>query len=363
MPFEKGTLPLFFLKINGKIPDDCISLFQAKAAGKLDDVKDEAQIGWVSGRHLLERAIDDETSVIAGLIYLNLRISQRKIPSALLKAECRKEELDYMLANKSGFVPRKVRMQIKKDIEERRLPGMPPTISGMPFVIDRKNGIIYLSTSSVTRAELFQNLFYETVKAESLLLDFNSSAEFLLKEDVGNIRPVLFSSSADPKENLSGRDFLTWMWYHSETAQGEVKAGKVEYNCLVEGTFTFASSDDSEGSIETALRRGSPAKSAEAKAALAVGKKLKKAKLTIARGKEVWSASFNADTFGFSSLSLPEGENLDPISGFEERIRFINDFHSVIIEYQRLFISSIKAKTWKDEQKKIIRWAEEKESL
>jgi hypothetical protein len=363
MPFDRGTLPLTFLKINGDIPKDATAMFQTKTAGKLDGVGEEPQIGWVSGRHLLERNIDENTALMGKFIYLNLRISQRKIPSALLKAECRKEELDHMLANNVQFVPRKIRAQIKKEIIEKRLMTMPPSISGTPFVIDAKSGMIYLATPSLSRIETFQNLFYDTLKTDAVLLDFANSAKMLLDQNVEKLPSVKFCQHNNQNDDLSARDFLTWLWYYSETQSAKIKLGKNTCGCLLEGPFLFssASSENETGSIETVLRRGNPARSAEAQTALAVGKKVKKAKITIAREKEIWSAIFNTDNFTFSSLSLPPVENLDPISSFEERISFISDFHSIIMEYLKIFLSSLKSASWKEEQNKIIKWAEKRD--
>lgn len=363
MPFDKGTFNIVFLKASGAIPAHHLELFQGKAAGKLDDVTDKPQIGWVSGRHLLERKIDEMTSETAGFTHLSLRISQRKIPSALLKAECRKEELDYMLAKNVGFVPATVRRNIRREIEERRLMTMPPSIAGIPLVLNPKDGSIFLSTSSPARIVLFQEMLEQTLKIGSVQLDFANIADLMLGEKLDKHRPVAFSSrQKSDGEDLSARDFLTWLWHHSETEEGEVKIRNSSFNCLVEGPFTFASSEECEGGVEISIRKGMPARSAEAKAALAVGKKLKKARLTISRGKDQWKAGFDADAFIFTSLELPEGEKLDPASAFEERMRLIAEFQTVMAEYVRTFFSLLKSGNWKTVQKDIIKWAEEREA-
>ncbi|HPN85302.1 MAG TPA: hypothetical protein PK821_08215, partial [Victivallales bacterium] len=284
MPFEKGTLNLCVLKISGKLPDNHLELFQGKVAGKLDDVSDKPQVGWIGGRHLLERKIDESSSQIAGFTHLNLRISQRKIPPALLRAECRKEELDYMVAKNVNFVPAKVKSTIKKEIEERRLMSMPPTISGTPFVISPKDGIIYLSTSSTARIAIFQEILEQTLKISSVQLDFANSSKILVNENIEKYKAVQFCNSpTKTSAELSARDFLTWLWYHSEINQGEVKMRNHSYNCLIEGPLTFSSSEECEGGVETSIRKGMPSRSAEAKSALFVGKKLKKASISIAR--------------------------------------------------------------------------------
>jgi hypothetical protein len=361
MSFEKGTLNICFLRSATALPNNNLELFQGKVAGKLDDVSDKAQIGWVSGRHLLERKIDETTSLIAGFPYLNLRISQRKIPSALLRAECRKGELDYMLAKDITFVPAKVKASIKREIEEARLMSMPPTISGIPLVLSPKDAMIYVSTSSLSRLTILQELFEQTLKVGTVHLDFANSANLLLGEKIEKYQAINFrTESTNSTNELSSRDFLTWLWFHSETEEGEVKLRKNSYNCLVDGPLSFASSEECEGSFEISIRKGMPSRSAEAKSALAVGKKLKKASITLAKGKDIWKAVFNADSFIFTSLALPEGEKLDPASAFDERLRLIAEFHAVITEYIRTFFIELKSQDWKNKQRQILKWAEER---
>ena len=124
MPFDRGSFSVKILKLTKDLPEDALERFNKNCAGKLDEVKDEPQIGWISGRHLLERNIDEETAMLGGHIYLNLRIAQRKIPAALLKAEMKLEELAYIKATGKADVPRKVKKDIKIAVEEKRMPQM-----------------------------------------------------------------------------------------------------------------------------------------------------------------------------------------------------------------------------------------------
>ena len=39
--------------LRNPMPENYLELFAKHSAGKLDDVKDEPVLGWVSGRHLL----------------------------------------------------------------------------------------------------------------------------------------------------------------------------------------------------------------------------------------------------------------------------------------------------------------------
>ena len=64
MAFESGTIALIPCTLTGKMPKDFLERLQKYSAGKLDDVKDEPAIGWVSGRHLLESEINENTAPV-----------------------------------------------------------------------------------------------------------------------------------------------------------------------------------------------------------------------------------------------------------------------------------------------------------
>ena len=72
MPFDRGSITFQACQLPRPLPDDALEGFAAKAAGSLDSVRDEAQLGWVSGRHLLERRIDQETAYLGGYLHLCL---------------------------------------------------------------------------------------------------------------------------------------------------------------------------------------------------------------------------------------------------------------------------------------------------
>ncbi|HCE42232.1 MAG TPA: hypothetical protein DET40_01620 [Lentisphaeria bacterium] len=363
MSFERGSFALTIFRLPEKLPEDALELFESKAAGKLDDIKDELSVGWVSGRHLLERNINEATATCGGHFYLNLRSAQRKVPAALLNAECRKEELEYMQMNKLIFVPNKVRRQIKKDVEEKRLMQMPPLLSGIPFVIDKASNMLYLGTSSPKKMDTFITFFNDTFKMEPLQVGINDMMFRMFKEDIDGLKPVRFSKNAKAESN-PGRDFVTWLWFYSEEKGGKINTKNFgDFEIMIEGPITFALSDEAEGSGETVVRKGNPLRSAEAKAALDVGKKIKKAKFTLARDKEVWSGTIDADLLTFSGLKLPEGEKLDDLGSiFAERVNLLHIFQNVFQEYFKLFASSVRGEKWSKDEGEILKWSADKQA-
>jgi len=108
----------------------------------------------------------------------------------------------------------------------------------------------------------------------------------------------------------------------------EAKGGHAElpgggsFAALVEGPLMF----DQQEQGETIVRKGEPMLSAETRAALLSGKKLRRAKLTLARGEETWVVTLDADELLFRGLKLPKAEAIDAAGRFLERMEQIDTF-------------------------------------
>jgi hypothetical protein len=364
MPFESGSMTMTIFRMPDKLPENYLEFFAANTAGTLDSVKEEPVTGWVSGRHLLEVKIDDETSICGGHLYLNMRTAERKIPSVLLKAICRREELVYMQANNTISVPSKIRKEIKEDAVEKNLMKMPPSISAVPFVIDMASDMLYLGTGSTAQIDNFLGFFHKTTEIEPFHVNVEDMMYRLFNGKEADLPSIRFSLEASvDEEPVPGRDFLTWLWFYSEEGGSKIELENYgEFDCMVEGPLTLAFSAEAKGSAETSIKKGNPTRSAEAKAALQVGKKLKKAKVSIVRGEEVWSFNFDADKFVFGGLSLPDGEEMEPASRFAERVNFMHIFNLAIQGYFKKFVESVTGKDFQSLEKKIQKWVTERDS-
>jgi len=363
MPFDSGTIALTYFYLSDKLPENYLELFAGNKAGLLDQVKDEPQIGWVSGRTLLESSIDENTSILGGHVYMNMRTAERKIPSILLKAICQREELAFMAENNAEKVPSKIRKEIKEDAVEKNLMKMPPSLAGLPFVIDTVANMLYLGTGSTSQIDNFIAFFYKTTGIEPLPVNVNELMFRLFQQEEKDLPDVTFCENAE-HNTVPARDFLTWLWYFSEKTGGRISVGNYgDFELMIEAPLVFALADDAKGAAETAVKKGgSPLRSAEVKAALTVGKKLRRAKLSFCRGQDIWSTTFDADKFSFSSLKLPEGEEMDKHSRFAERITNLRIMHEVVKEYFRTFAEAVRSKDWDKTEKDIISWTQERDS-
>jgi phage gp36-like protein len=342
MPFDSGTVSFRVCMLPQDMPEDALARFAAKAAGPLEQVKDEPQVGWVSGRHLLESRIDDETAFMGGYLHLVLRTAQRKIPSSLLRAQCRMAELTLLAETGQETIGRRQRKEIKEDISQQLLPQMPPQLSGVPFVIDAAAKRLYLGAASDKQLEAFSAFFHQTIGFEPIPL----TPEVLVVDQLESA-PEEFSAlnfSPDQPDSMAagtlGQNFLTWLWFYLEEHEGKLPRTQLgEFSMVVDGPLVLVA--EGPGALESAIRKGMPTISAEAKAALTVGKKLRQAKLIMARGNERWETTVDADSFVFRGMKLPEGEALDPGSIFQERINNIYVFETLFLQLFKYYLNQI----------------------
>ncbi len=375
MPFDHGNLTFTVCHLPQALPEDALARFQRQAAGSLEKVKDEPQWGWIGNRHLLETRIDEQTAYSGGYPHLGLRQAQRKIPPALLQAECRMRELMRMAEENLEFLNARAKKEIKQDVIDRLLPEMPPQLLGIPFVVDAQSQRLYCGTASQKQLDQFFAVFAETfgfapvaiTAEEAVEMDFGVAAEALPRL---NFSPELTDSMVG---GTIGQDFLTWLWYFTSKNNGVLPKTRLgEFFCIVDGPLLLVDDSDSDrGARETAIRKGLPTQSAEARTALLTGKKLRQAKLLCGLGQAAevgagkraeiaWETAVDADFFTFRGMKLPEGEAMDPDSIFEERINNLHFFLELFFGLFSHFVGLIKDdKKFLETQASIKGWVEQ----
>ncbi len=362
MSFESGSVTFRMFYLPQPLPRNCIERFASRAAPSLDALGTAPIHGWVTGRHLLDNRIQKDTAYVAGHLRLTLMKAERKIPESLLRAECRMEELARQQAEGKAEIDRKTRSDIRKEISERLLPTMPPQLKGMAIVHPANTDLVYAEAVSDKQMDALEVSFRESVGFGLVPVAPEYAAMRRLNVDVRDVPPTSFSPDCEDSavENSVGQDFLTWLWFFSEVRGGFARLGGTgEFAVMIEGPLTFVM--EGQGAHETVLRRGAPAISAEAKIALLSGKKLKRARLVLARGQEQWQATVDADSFVFRGLKLPEGEKLEPVSRFEERIQAIGVFRDAFLALYDWFIQArMNPETWEKTRQEIHRWVSER---
>ena len=358
MGFEGGSISCRMFYVPREFPKNAIELFAKHAAAPIDSLSDGEINGWVGWRHLLDRKIGEDNAMYAGFLRLTLMKAERKIPESLLRAECKMEEYAQMQAAGTDRLSQATRSEIRREVSARLQPQMPPTLKGIPFVYDHVNKLLFAGALSEKQVEAFQAVFTQTLGFSLIPVLPETASLKRLETSIKEWDPTSFSPDAQDDEVglYPGRDFLTWLWFVAEARGGMMKLKNVgDFAVLIEGPLLFVM--EGGGAHETALRKGEPLLSAEAKTALLSGKKLRRAKLTLARADESWSCTFDADEFILRGLKLPEGEKLDALSRFQDRMRSLDLFKEALLGFFDRFVEERgNAKEWAKTVEDIRAW-------
>jgi hypothetical protein len=343
------------------MPEPVLDGFSRRVAPPLDMVKDQPMYGWVTGRHLLDRMIDENNAYWGGWLRLCLLQAERKIPASLLRAELKQEELIRMAVSGNGSLSRKERMEIRQEIIDRLLPTMPPQLKGMTFVHRPDTGLLYAETLADKQVEVFTSFTKEALGFTPQVLTPEAMAMLAGHTDSREWSPCSFSAEVEPESTspLAGHDFMTWLLYQSETHPDKVPAGPAgKVGVMMEGPLTLVM--EGGGAHEISLRKGSPMQSTELKACLVAGKKLRKATVNLVQGETVWRMNLDGETLAVRSFkpAVAEGQ-LDAISRFQDRMM---QMETVVLILQGLFMAFVEerrdTKRWAKRVKEMQTWVE-----
>ncbi len=364
MGFDSGSVTFRMFYLPGGLPLDAVERFAKHALPPINTLSREEISGWVTGRHMLDRDINDGSAFQAGYLYLNLVKAERKIPPALLKAECAMEELALMQAEGKDKLNRSERSAIKKEVSERLLPGMPPSLTGIPIVYDKSARMLFAGATTEKQTDALTIQLQGALGTAPVPVTADTAALKIAKLDTGTmLDPTSFSPELeDPLAGcVIGHDFLTWLWFYSEARGGTLTVDGDQYGVMIEGPLTFFLEGD--GAHVTLLRKGSPLVSTEAKTALMSGKKLTSAKITMGRSAEQWTATVDASEFIFRGLKIPKSEELDAISWFQQRMISLRRFQKAFLTFYEKFLSErTNPEVWVETQKDIHKWVSGREA-
>jgi hypothetical protein len=360
MPFDRGSVSFRMLELPRTFPGNWVERFAEERAGALEDVGSGQQRGWVTGRHLLDANITEETALYAGWVRLALRQAERKVPAALLQAECRMEELAVQAAEGKPYLKAKQRSEIRQSVTERLLPNMPPQLKAIPFVYMPGSAHLYVTALPVSQLDVFNASLAATLGFGGEPATPEALGVLLKKVDLRDLAGTSFSPEMEGEamEAAPGREFLTWLWFKAETQNGRVALAEGrELGVLLEGPLTFM--HEGNGAHAAVLKKGAPENSIEAKTCLLSGKKLKEAKITFALDEQnTWSFGFEADQFLIRGLKLPQGEGaLDAVSRFQERMIFLEQWREIFLDLFGAFVDVRgDSRKWKAAVAEIREW-------
>ncbi len=170
-----------------------------------------------------------------------------------------------------------------------------------------------------------------------------------------------------PEKAFLGEEFLTWLWYRTETGQGEFRLKDGGYAGVSMEDFLLFGGDDRD-ELEQTLRNGLPSKSPEATTALAEGKRLARARLTMANGEREWILVLDGRTFEPLSVKCPEEDpediGDDPMAKDLVRMQGFTELSDLIDEIFGQFLAKRLSPTFEDQEvPRIKAWIQKRRKL
>ena len=153
-----------------------------------------------------------------------------------------------------------------------------------------------------------------------------------------------------------GRDFLTWLWFKSETGEGRfnsVQSGEIEV--WFDGPLTL----QSEGSLGAEKVICSSDALTEARLALNEGRKVARATLRIRSGDDEWMCVIDSLWMNFRSVKPPKtagGDDYD--AQFYERVFLLERLTAIIDDLYAAFLTARLSSDWRRQELPAFRaWA------
>lgn len=157
-----------------------------------------------------------------------------------------------------------------------------------------------------------------------------------------------------------GQEFLTWLWYKSESQGGTFRSPTGEHFALYMEQRVSVTGGEGDAK-ETTSVSGLMSELREAKTGLAMGKKVSKALIRIDADAEQWSGTIKAEDFSLSSFKTPKvefkrDEGDEPDAAILEKLylieRGLGFLDSVFLEFLKLRFSP----EWKEEASAAGKW-------
>lgn len=328
MSLTTGTAALRLFHLIRPLPDNVAELLNANRLPALDSVKDAPVYGWLPGQDITPgREVTSDTIRHHGHIMATLVRAERKVPTNLLRAYCRAQERNRLEAEGRQFLSRHDRQELRESILARLLPTTTPALHGTAMLHMQNSKFLFTDAVSTAAADCLVIHFRHAVGFAPEPIEPQTAARIFSRVDTRDWMPLAYGAiPAEGCDNHPGYDFLTWLWYKSET-EGRVDTGAGRAALLVEGPLKLVNTCTG-GAQATALRKGQPVTSSEAKAALLAGKKLASATFSFAIGDEVFRATISGEDFTFRGLKLPDAgpDAVDASTAFQHRAIKLYEF-------------------------------------
>jgi hypothetical protein len=339
---------------------------------------EEADVGFLAGRHLFDLDFDLEKNVIGEALHCSVRIDVNQIPAAVRKAWLQ-IELAALTADSPTGRPTKVQRQEAKEAvaarcEEEAKSGNYRRMQHFPVLWDARQGILYFGGTSVAAGEQCCDLCCRAFGFELGRLTAGRRAQEWAaaakrRKALEEVTPSILRTGDARAEiawwnnesgnfDFLGNEFLLWLWWRWETQSDTIALpDKSEVTGMFARTLSLQCPRDESG--KETITAESPVRLPEAAQAIRTGKLPRKAGLILVRHGEQYELTLQAETFTISGAKIRTEDTKAAAEGqgiLEQRIESVRALHETVALLFHAFCEQRIGKNWPDELELMRRW-------
>ena len=331
MGFLSGPVTLECFRVGGEQPrqfgPEHVKILERFAIGQVETSSPEqADVGFLAGRHLLDLDFGLEKNVIGEALHCAVRIDTNQIPAAVRKAWLQMELAAFTADNPSGR-PTKIQRQEAKEAvaarcEEEARSGRFRRMQQFPVLWDARQGILYFGGSSAAAGEQCCDLCSQAFEFELGRLTAGRRAQewaaeakrrkALEEATPSALRPgdaraeIAWWNGESGNFDFLGNEFLLWLWWRWETQSDTIALpDDSEVTGMFARTLSLQCPRDESG--KETITAESPVRLPEAAQAIRTGKLPRKAGLILVRHGEQYELTLQAETFTISGAKIRTG--------------------------------------------------------
>jgi len=134
-----------------------------------------------------------------------------------------------------------------------------------------------------------------------------------------------------------GREFLTWLWFRSDTSEGLFKIDDGHIEVWFDQRLTLEAQGDLKE--QNVVKAENPTEAEEARTALLTGKLVSEARLRIIKEQKQWTFNVKGDTLGLGGVKLPALLSRDDEDALYERFYLMEELTEAFDQLYKSFIA------------------------
>lgn len=286
----------------------------------IDQGTAELSVGWVQ----LDDHRDSSFAVASAFwrdhyLTFTLRRDQRRIPSALLRANQKQAESEFLEANPGlSRVPKQKREEIRDAVRVALLARTLPVPSTYDAVWDLRSNVITIASIGAKVVEQFEALFKKSFEGLRLVsihpygrAEEVGGAELspeLAKENKANSDAVLDLIRSN---RWLGWDFLLWIVYRTMNGSSEYRVSRPGPASVGEQFAAYMDNrvvltGEGEGGCQKFTAAGPMERFGEVRTALRGGKRITEATILFEKDDLLWKTTLKGEMFHFGSFRTPQ---------------------------------------------------------